>query len=664
MRFSLLASSLFALLALAAPVRAQDPVDLAAVNLEDLMKMEVRSVSKKEQQLFRTPAAVYVLTNEEIRRSGASTVPDALRLVPGIQVAQIDGNKYAVTARGFNGLWANKLLVLLDGRVVYTPVSSGVYWDLQDYMLDDIERIEVIRGPGATVWGANAVNGVINIITKSAEAAQGGMVAFRTGSPDNAIAAARYGGTLGTTGFYKLYAKHSQRGKLVDETGAAADDSSRISQAGFRIDLSPSVTDSWTVEGAAMDGKSGERVNTPVSSYEYVPLPIIEIDSPLNSQFLLARWTRGRSQRSGFSLQAFWDHSYRLVVDKGERTQTFDLEFQHRVPIGRRHDVVWGVGQRFWSDDNDHKFAEYLDPAKSHIRLFNAFVQDEIALLPTVNLTVGSKFEHNNAVGFEAQPTARLAWMPTTRQTVWAAASRAARTPARIERALHVDYAVFPDADGNRVVLSLRGSPDVESEHTASYEAGYRIEPRSALSFDITAFHNDYRDLIGQRHNALFEVTPGPPHLSVIDAYANGVTGESNGAELMARWQPIKRWRLDASYDWLHIHLHDFHPGLPDAITLSSRNPEHQWRVKSWLDLTKGWQLDSMLLYTGRLESVDVPRYLRADIRLGGPITPNVSVSAVGTNLLEASHLEFGGFEGVYLSQVRRGGSVKVTVTF
>jgi iron complex outermembrane receptor protein len=664
MRFPLLTASLLVVSALATSAYAQDPVDLTAVNLEDLLKMEVRSVSKKDQQLFRTPAAVFVLTAEDIRRSGASTLPDLLRLVPGIQVAQIDSNKFAVTARGFNGMWANKLLVLIDGRVVYTPVSSGVYWDLQDYMLDDIERIEVVRGPGATVWGANAVNGVINIITKSAEVTQGSTLTMRVGAPDSAIAGARYGGTLGSKGFYRLFAKHSQRAELVDETGASAGDGSRIVQGGFRADLNTSKSDSWTFEASAIDGKSGERVNEPITSYAFVQRPIIRVEAPLDSQFALARWTRNRSQRSGFSVQAFWDHSYRLVIDKGESTQTLDFEFQHRFPIGRRHDLVWGAGQRFWWDEEDVKFAEYLDPPSSRMRLFNAFVQDEVALVPTLTLSAGSKFEHNDVAGFEVQPTARLTWLPTSRQTAWFAASRAARTPSRIERALHVALAVFPDAAGQPIVLSLRGNPAVKSEHTNVYEVGYRFEPHSTLLFDIAAFHNRYADLIGTRERAAFETTPGPPHVSLIQEHANGVTGESEGIEVLARWQPRARWRLEASYDHLRIHLHDFHAGQPDAIELTSRHPEHQWRVRSWLNLTRGWQFDTALLYTGRLETVDVPRYLRADLRVGGPVTRNVMVSIVGQNLLKPTHREFDGFEGVYISHVRRGGSVRVTVTF
>lgn len=664
MRFQLLTASLLLLSALATSARAQDPVDLAAVNLEDLLKMEVRTVSKKEQQVFRTPAAVYVLTSEDIRRSGASSLPDLLRVVPGLQVAQIDGNKWAVTARGFNGLWANKLLVLVNGRAVYTPVSSGVYWDLQDFMLDDIERIEVVRGPGAAVWGANAVNGVINIMTRSAEVSQGGFVSVRTGTPDNAIVAARYGGTLGSQGYYKLYAKHTQRAELVDDTGADAGDDASITQGGVRVELNAGLSDSFTFEASAMTGESGERVNEPITSYAFVERSMIEARSPLDSQFALARWTRNKSQRSGFSVQAFWDHSYRLVIDKGETTQTVDLELQHRFPLGRRHDFVWGAGQRFWWDEEEVKFAEYLDPPSSRMRLFNAFVQDEVSLLPTVNLTVGSKFEHNTVAGFEVQPTARVAWLPTARQSTWFAVSRAARTPSRIERALHVDVAVFPDEIGRPIVMSLRGNPAVQNEHTTVYEAGYRIEPTRSLMFDLAAFHNRYDDLIGLRERTAFETTPGPPHVSLIQERANGVTGESEGIELLARWQPSSRWRLDGSYDFLRIRLHDFRPGQPDAISLASRNPTHQWRVRSWLSLTRGWQLDSNLFYTGRLEAVDVPSYLRADVRVGGPVMRNVTLSVVGQNLLEPTHREFDGFEGVYLSQVRRGGSAKVTITF
>jgi iron complex outermembrane recepter protein len=662
-------SLIFTLALLAAPalsgrVAAQSSVDLASVNLEDLLKIEVRSVSKKEQQLFRTPAAVYVLTNEEIRRSGATTVPDALRLVPGIQVAQIDGNKWAVSARGFNSMWSNKLLVLVDGRVVYTPVSSGVYWDLQDMLLEDLERIEVIRGPGATVWGANAVNGVINIISKSADATQGGLVAFTTGNVLDAIIGARYGGALGKKGHYRLFAKHSARGEMVDDEGQPAGDDSRMSQLGFRADLQPTAIDSLTVEGGALWGESGQRVNSAMTSYIPAPVTVVKRDSPAHVGNVLARWTREKTARSSVSVQAFWDKSYRLVVGKGEWTQTVDVEFQHRFPLGRRHDLVWGAGQRFWWDREDVKFAEFLDPASSHTRLFNAFVQDEMALSPQFNLTVGSKFEHNSAAGFEVQPTARLSWSPNAEQTVWTSISRASRTPSRLERALNVDFASVFAPDGSIVTFGIRGNPDLQNEHSTSIELGFRSGFGSHLMFDVTTYHTRLDDLATALSATAFVTDPGPPHLLVFRKYMSTTTAESNGVELLARWQPLPTWRFDAMLDFFDTQLQG--PGLqhPDVKPMIDRNPEFQWRLKSWFTLPNTWQVDATLSYVAELNSIDVEGYNRLDVRFGGPLRKGLNLSVTGQNLLDKAHREFDGFEGVLFSQARRSGTVKLTVVF
>jgi iron complex outermembrane receptor protein len=649
---------------LAPRLLAQQPLDLTTANLEDLLKMEVRSVSKKEQQLFRTPAAVYVLTNEEIRRSGVTTVPDALRLVPGLQVAQIDGNKWAVTSRGFNGLWANKLLVLVDGRAIYSPVSSGVYWDLQDLPLEDLERIEVIRGPGAAIWGANAVNGVINSISKSSRSTQGGLVAATTGNVDRGIATVRYGGALGTRATYRLYAKHSDRGQLVDDNGEPAHDDSRTTQVGGRAEFDASAIDAVTIDGAWLWGESGQRINTPLRSYIPAPSGIISTENPSHVGHVLGRWTRTHSARSSVSLQAFWDKSYRLVVDKGEWTQTFDLEFQHRLPVGRRHDLLWGVGQRFWGDREDVRFAEYLDPPSSHIRLFNAFVQDEIVVTPQLNLTLGSKFEHNSVAGFEVQPTARLTWSPTPRQTGWISFSRAARTPSRIERALHVDFVAIPGPNDLILVPGIRGNPDIQTEQTESYELGYRAEIGSHWMFDVAAFVSQFDDLATAIPGSAFDLTPGPPHLSLFGQYQSVTDGESHGAEFLVRWQPSSIWRLDGSLDLLETHFCGVALQFPDVVARLDRNPEQQWRLKSWLSLPRGWQVDALWSYIGALNSVDVPGYSRFDVRVGASLRRGLDLSVVGHNLLDEHHREFDGFEGVLLSQARRSGAVTLTVSF
>ena len=638
--------------------------DLSNLSLEDLMNVRVTSVSKKEQDLFGAPAAVFVLTNETIRRSGATSIPDALRLVPGMQVAQIDGNKWAISARGFNGLCANKLLVLIDGRVVYTPVSGGVYWDLQDFPLEDIERIEVIRGPGSTAWGANAVNGVVNIISKSSESTQGGLATVSTGTTDPAIASLRYGGRLASRGHYRLFVKQSNRGAMTDTGTNQSDDQSRLTQAGFRSDLDLSPTDVLTVQGSILNGDSGQRTNTHLTSY--APHARVEMSSvsPIRVRNMVGRWERTLSPQSSLSIQAFWDHSYRLVIGKGETNQTIDLELQHRFAAGKRHDLVWGAGQRFSSDEIEVVFAEYFDPANSRIRLFNAFVQDEIALVPgRLNLTLGSKLEHNTLAGLELQPTARIAWHPTDVQTVWGGISRAARTPSRLERSLHVDVAAFPGAGGQLTVIGIRGGTDLRTEHTNAFEAGYRAEPRPGLAFDVTAFYNQYEDLRTEHAATIFETTQGPPRIARIRQYSSGMSGRNFGAEVLARWQAAPMWRLDAQYNRLRTDLKNI-GNTPEALLFSNRNPNQQWQLRSQVNLTDAWQFDASLARVGRLQSVDVPAHSRVDVRLGGSLKPGLDLSLVGQNLLESRHLEFGGFEGVHFSEVRRHVYLKATWQF
>jgi iron complex outermembrane receptor protein len=646
----------------AAGAGAQTP-DLSKVTIEDLMKIQVTSVSKKPQELFGTPSAVFVLTNEAIRRSGVTTIPDALRLVPGIQVAQIDGNKWAITARGFNGLWANKLLVLVDGRVVYTPVSGGVNWDVQDFLLDDIDRIEVIRGPGSTVWGTNAVNGVINIISKSSASTQGGLVSVSTGSQDPAIESFRYGGRVGGHGHYRLFMKQSNHGELADANGNAAHDQSRLTRAGFRSDLDLTPIDSLTFEGSVIDGESGQRINSFAGGG--APPVVVSTNAPIRAFSLVGRWQRTSSPHSAFSVQAFWDRSNRRVLGLGDQTtHTFDLELQDHVTIGPRNDLVWGAGGRVWGDRQEVVLGGPFDPPSSRSRLFNAFVQDEFALVPgRLNLTLGSKLEHNSTAGFEPQPTARIAWLPTARQTVWSAVSGAVRTPSRLERALHLDIPAFPGPTGQLIAVRYRGGADLKTEHTNVFEVGYRAEPHSGLALDVSAFYNDYENLRTENAVMSFERDPGPPHAVLTHQYADGMNGKSAGVELLGRWQATRKWRIDAQYDRLHTVLKNIGT-TSDATILSMRDPNQQWQVRSQVNLTAAWQLDASLARVGRLHSVNVPAYSRVDMRVGGTLTPGIAVALVGQNLLEARHWEFGGPDGVLLSEVRRSASLQLTWQF
>ncbi|MGE0862803.1 MAG: TonB-dependent receptor plug domain-containing protein [Vicinamibacterales bacterium] len=651
------------LLALPAAAAAQVHVNLEQATLEDLLNIEVTSASKKEEGLFQTAAAVHVLTNEDIRRSGATNLPDVLRLVPGLHVATIDGNKWAVSARGFNGLWSNKLLVIVDGRVVYTPVSSGVYWDLLDLMLEDIDRIEVVRGPGASVWGANAVNGVINVISKAADATQGSLLSVNAGSLTPGIGAFRYGGRVGSRGSYRVFGKHSARGAMQDDAGATAADASRISSTGFRVDFDRNTNETWTVLGSARTGESGQRIYEPLSSYAPTSLGIIDTVSPVHTGHLLARWTRNWSPDSRLSLQAFWDRTSRTPINKGETTQTFDFELQHQFKAGHGHDLVWGAGQRFWSDREDALFGDYFEPSSSRRRLFNFFVQDEITFtgLP-IHLTFGTKIEHHSGAGVEVQPTARVAWLPSPRHTVWAAVSRAARTPSRLERALHYDFAAYPDADGQLTVLGVRGDPDLRTEHTVSFEAGYRANPGLGVSFEGTAFHHVYSDLVTENLAVRFETTPAPAHLAIVRQISSGMGGESVGAEALVRWRALASWTLDASLDWLSFHFHDV-GDTPDAAAYADRNPAYQARVRSQINLPRAWQADAAWTYVAALKGTEVPSYGRLDIRIGRTVA-GLELSLTGQNLSERRHREFGGYEGVFHSQVPRAWVGRATWSF
>ena len=454
------------------------------------------------------------------------------------------------------------------------------------------------------MWGANAVNGVVNIISKSAESTQGVLVSASTGTSDPAIVSLRYGGKVASHGSYRVFMKQSNRGAMRDAGANATYDQSHLTQAGFRADLDLSPNDSLTVNGTIFNGDSGQRINRPLVAYAPTPRTEMGTIAPLRVRTMLARWERAVSPTSSFSVQAFWDHGYRVVVARAEKTQTIDFEFQHHLVAGR-HDLVWGGGQRFLSDQTEVLFAEYYDPANTRTRLLNAFVQDEIAVVPgRLNLTLGSKVERSTIVGFELQPTARIAWLPTARQTVWVAASRAARTPSHLERALHVDLTAFSGAGGQLTVLGIRGNADVRTEHTNAFEAGYRAEPRAGLALDVTAFYNVYDDLRTENSVTTFETTQGPPRIVRVRQHANGMSARNFGAELLARWQVAPIWRLDAQYNRLRTDLNDVGT-TPEALPWSLRNPSQQWQVRSQLNVTAAWQLDASLARVGSLQSVD-----------------------------------------------------------
>jgi iron complex outermembrane recepter protein len=657
------AAALVGLLFCPDPALAQrPPINLADASLEDLMKLEVTSVSKKEQELFRAPSAISVLTAEAIRRSGAQTVPEALRLVPGLTVAQVDANQWAISARGFNSAFADKLLVMIDGRSIYNPIYSGVLWDMEDLALENIERIEVIRGPGAALWGANAVNGVINIISKTAAATQGATASIAAGSGNQALGSAGYGGRLGNRGHYRVYSKYTKRGQSrgLDAT-PAADDWWTV-HAGFRADLALTPIDSLTVESTMAEGTIGMR--TPVvTSISPPSMPTLDTSTDAASRSLSVRWTRKPSHRSDLFAQASLDTVDRDSIRLGIEYEIVNLDFQHHFGAGR-HDVVWGVGQRYTMDTERPSFALALTPDHEFGALTNVFAQDEITLVPSrVSLTIGSKFEYSNVTGGDVQPNVRLSVTPADRHSGWAAVSQAVRTPSRTDLALRQDFGVFPGPGGMPIVARYLGNPDFAAERVTAYEAGYRVQATRQVQIDVASFYNSYSDLRQLATLAPFVEFDGlSAYLVSPFSLENHARAESRGVESIVRARPHGSWTLEGSHTWFNgKYLGAVDPANSNANTGS---PAHQWQLISRLSLPARVELDTTLFRSTEFEAGGVPGYSRLDARLAVPIRGGVTLSVVGQSLLSPYHVEFDQLENVIGRRIPRSGYAKISWQF
>jgi iron complex outermembrane recepter protein len=623
----------------------QSVPDLAETSLEDLLNVQVTSVSKKEQKLARAGAAVYVITQEDIHRSGMTSIPDLLRMAPGIDVAQIDANTYAISVRGFNDRLANSVLVLIDGRTVYTPTTSGVYWDQQDVPLEDIDRIEIIRGPGGTVWGANAVNGVINIITKSAQATQGGLVSADAGSHETVHGLAQYGAKIGQSGAYRVFGNYSNTGNLTASDGKEATDGWQMRHLGFRSDWNLSPRDTLTVEGDLLQTVEDQTISVTFSN----ALPTQGTFSEkvwVDAGDLLERWNRTLSNGSDLSLQVYYDRYKRHDEGVTETLNTVDFDFHHHLALGSRHDVVWGAGYRVTSDDHIPGYGKTYVPLSLTNNLFSAFVQDEMTISDSLRFTLGSKIEHNAYTGFEYEPSAQLVWQPTTRQSLWVSGARAIRQPSREEAGLLIDLAIVPLPGGNFGVVKLTGDPDRKAEELRDLEAGYRIQAAKRLSLDIASFSSYYHNLITTDNaDAFFTTEPSPPHLVLPLIFGNKASAHTYGAEVFANWNVTHRWKISPSYTAVHMRV-TLDPTSTDThqVELAANTPQHQFQIRSFLNLTHNMDWDSALYYVGRLrEGGDgpVPAYTRLDTRLGWRIGESVELSIVGQNLFRPTHAEF-----------------------
>jgi iron complex outermembrane recepter protein len=613
---------------------ASDGRDLLSIPLSELLELEVTTPGRTHQRYLMSPAAVHVLSGEEIRRSGARTLPDLLRLVPGMQVARLNANQWAVSARGFNGRFANELLVMIDGRTVYTPLFSGVFWEVQDPLFEDIDRIEVVRGPGGAMWGANAVNGVINIITKSSARTQGGYAEGGFGTLEQGFGAFRYGGRLSDGLTYRYHGKYSNR-----ETGPGGHDDWRLGSMGARVDWTPKNGDDlMTFDAGYYEGDLGQRLTAPtlVTPFEQ----IVDEDIETNGAHFRWAWEHELSRTGVMKWQVYFDRTERSSVTLDDRRDTFDLEGQHQFEAWDRHEIVWGGGYRLSHQDTRGSFEVSLEPPTTEFHLFNAFIKDQITLLEDRWwLSLGTKLEHHDHIGFNYQPSLRTLYALDGRNRIWGSIQKAVRTPSTIERTGRVNDFVT----AGPTVVALMGSPKMISENLIAYELGYRAEPTEALSLDTAFFYNDYDNLLTLEPSTPFlETSPAPAHLVVPFTTGNELEAETYGAEVSALYQIAPFWRIKGTYSYLEMQLHrsPFSRAVNPEVD-EARSPAHQWSLWSRWNLPGNVEVDAMWRYVDELQGIAIRDYLVMDLRVAWRPHENLELSIVGQNLFEADHPEF-----------------------
>jgi iron complex outermembrane receptor protein len=624
------------------------------MSLAELGNVEVTTASKEPEEVWKTPAAIYVITNEDIRRSGATNLPDVLRLAPGVEVAQVDADHWSVSIRGFGAVLANKLLVLIDGRSIYTPLYAGVYWQAQATPLLDIDRIEVIRGPGGTIWGANAVDGIINIITKSAKDTHRVMVTAGGGNVDQGTGVARYG-SENSHGFnYRAYAMGFTIGPEFHSDGANFDDW-RMGQLGFRTDWEKDSRDHYTLQGDIYREVAG--ASTTYALYS-PPSQVAQTgNADLSGGNLLARWKRVLSDQSDFQVQAYFDRTSHFEPEYGETRNTLDIDFLDHLTLSGGQIFLWGLGARVSPGDFTQRVPS-IDFEPHHLtdQVYSGFVQDTFSFPGNrLSLTMGSKLEHNNYTGFEVQPSVRLLWNRTPQQALWASATRAVRTPSRLDEDIQLtDYAGTTTLP---IFLRAYGNRKFRSEELIAYETGFRTLVTRSWYLDTAAFYNQYDDLYSFQVNAPFlETSPLPVHAVLPVLTGNGIHGSAGGLEVAPDWRPVSWWELRASYAYLNMDLKT-KPWSNDPSSVAGdegSTPRNQLVVQSFVNLRQKLEFDPMFRYVEALPAQQVRSYQTADARFGWHFNSQLQLSVTGQNLLQPHYPQFGGDPGP-LVQIRRG---------
>jgi iron complex outermembrane receptor protein len=643
----------FGMAMISGPGAAQEKrPDLAEMSLEDLMNLEVTLATRKASRLSETAAAISVISNDEIRRSGVIGIPDALRLATGMEVARLDANKWAVSARGFNSVYANKMLVLMDGRSLFSPMFSGVFWESQDVMLEDVDRIEVIRGPGATLWGASAVNGIVNILSKNAQTTQGGLLTFGSGTEEKGFVGLRYGWRTGKNLYTRIFAKHSRRNGFVNASGLPTGDDWAMSSGGFRMDWNGSARNSLALQADLHAGDVGQE-GTP-TLFQNIKMGIPDYRTRVTGGNIIGRYRHQFSETADLNMHVSFDRMERRddVMIGGEYS-TFDADLQHHFGRGSRHEVVWGLGYRITGDRVRDDLMATMHPDHKTYDVLSAFIQDEISLVrDRLRLTVGSKFEHNDFTAGEIQPNLRILWTLNDRHSVWGAVSRAVRVPDRSDLSVQVDYHVDP------LQFILQGNPQLRSEELLAWEAGYRLHPSESLWFSVNGFTNRYRNITIYNIGDI-RVLADPFIIQLPFFTDNRMSGTGSGLEMIGDWEALERLRFHGSYVYLELRLEPdselragyekFQEDLGADKSLiqsyltskAGKSPRHAASLRGSWNATRTVEADVSLRFVDRLPSIGIDRYFGLDCRLGWSARQNVEIYVAGRDLASARHMEF-----------------------
>ncbi len=639
-----------------------NPSSLKTLTLEELSQIDVTTATKAPVKASKTPAAIYVITGEDIRRSGATSIPDALRLAPGVEVARIDSNKWSIGIRGFGSRLDRSVLVMIDGRTVFTTLFDGTYWEVQNLMLEDVDRIEVIRGPGGTIWGPNAVNGVINVITKNSKDTQGFLATAGGGTVEQGFGNFRYGGGNGRDFTYRVYAMGFTRAPEGHTDGRNFDDW-REAQSGFRMDWNEQDRDLFTLQGDVYDEKAGESVS--VTNYNPPSGTTVNANAFLSGFNILGHWQRTFSPGNDVQIQFFYDETNRAEPNIADRRSTFDVDYLQRRKLFWRQELSFGLGGRVIPIHGPFVTSglTFL-PAFRTDYLATAFLQDEIGLVENrLSLTVGTKLLQTDFTkGVKLEPSARLLWTPGDRQNVWAAFTHALRTPSDGEENFSLSGYI---GTSNGIPFFARFNPNrtFAPEQMNGYELGYRYLISPKLFVDLTGFYNHYHDLFSEdiTGSTFLETSPAPAHLLLPAQFQNDFFGYTKGTEVAPEWRPAGFWRLRGSYSFLHVNLGSIAGPLNTgtASTVGS-SPQHEGTIESAFDFGKKLQIDVDWRYVSALPAQSVPSYNTGDARVGWRFNGQLELSVVGQNLLQRRHYEDGGDPGPLVA-LKRSGYLRLT---